>query len=77
MAQVLVRNLPAETVALLKERAQRHRRSLQAELREILEEAAKPPRGDWRAALERLDLRLTGRTLSDSTELIRQDRESH
>jgi plasmid stability protein len=36
MAQVIVRNLEPKTVALLKARAKRHGRSLEAELRWIL-----------------------------------------
>ena len=42
MAQVLVRDLPEETVARLKERAAEAGRSLEAELREILNLAAQP-----------------------------------
>lgn len=37
MAQILVRNLPDKTVALLKERAKRNKRSLEAEVREVLD----------------------------------------
>jgi plasmid stability protein len=40
MAQILVRNLPTEVVRKLKMRARQHRRSLQEELKDILEEAA-------------------------------------
>ena len=40
MGQVLVRNLPAEVVKKLKSRAKQHRRSLQDELKDILEQAA-------------------------------------
>ncbi|GAA0603342.1 hypothetical protein GCM10009416_46260 [Craurococcus roseus] len=40
MAQVLVRDLPDETVARLKERAAEAGRSLEAELRDILNQAA-------------------------------------
>ena len=42
MAQVLVRDLPEETVARLKERAAEAGRSLEAELRDILNLAAQP-----------------------------------
>jgi antitoxin FitA len=42
MAQVLVRDLPEETVARLKEKAAQAGRSLEAELREILNLAAQP-----------------------------------
>jgi plasmid stability protein len=40
MAQILVRGLDERTVALLKERASRSNRSLQGEVKAILEEAA-------------------------------------
>ncbi len=39
MEQILIRNLPAGTKAVLKTRAQRHRRSVEAEAREILADA--------------------------------------
>lgn len=42
MAVVTVRNLPEETHRALKVRAARHGRSTEAEIREILEEAAHP-----------------------------------
>ena len=40
MAQILVRNLHAQVVRKLKLRARQHRRSLQEELKEILEHVA-------------------------------------
>ncbi|WP_017934171.1 FitA-like ribbon-helix-helix domain-containing protein [Nocardioides sp. Iso805N] len=40
MPALHIRNVPEETVALLKERAARHGRSLEAELRAILGDAA-------------------------------------
>lgn len=39
MEQILIRNLPAGTKAALKARAARHRRSAEAEAREILSDA--------------------------------------
>ena len=42
MAQVLVRDSPEETVARLKARATEAGRSLEAELRDILNQAAQP-----------------------------------
>lgn len=72
---VLIRDLDASVVQKLKRRAARQGRSLQAELREVLEESS---RLDWAsawAAADRIRRRLAGRTFSDSTELIRQDRD--
>lgn len=40
MSQILVRNLSPETVERLKKRAKTNKRSLEAEVREILDEAA-------------------------------------
>ncbi|MEJ7635591.1 Arc family DNA-binding protein [Aeromicrobium sp.] len=39
MEQILIRNLPAGTKAALKARAEQHRRSVEAEAREILADA--------------------------------------
>jgi plasmid stability protein len=44
MAQLIVRNLDEELVARLRQRAARHRRSTEAEHREILREVLLPPR---------------------------------
>jgi antitoxin FitA len=75
MAEVLVRDLAPEVVERLKEHARINGRSLQAELKHILEkEAARIPR-DYRAELERFRKRLGDRRFSDSAELIREDRE--
>ena len=41
MEQILIRNLPSGTKAALKVRAERHRRSVEAEAREILADALK------------------------------------
>ena len=43
MPAVVIRNLPAATHRALKQRAARHGRSTEAEIRAILEEAANPP----------------------------------
>ena len=55
MAQLLVRGLSEETVRLLRERAQAHGRSVEAEHRAILEQAvASPPitTEDWARRLQ-------------------------
>jgi plasmid stability protein len=43
MAAVTIRNLPEQTLRALKYRAKSHGRSTEAEIREILQEAAHPP----------------------------------
>jgi len=42
MPSITIRNLPAETHRALKVRAARHGRSTEAEVRDILEQAARP-----------------------------------
>lgn len=75
MAQILVRNLETETVDRLKARARGRGRSLQAEVKSILEQAAKLDAAEARALARRIR-RKFGRTgFDDSAELIREDRE--
>jgi len=74
MAQVLVRDLSQETVDALKGRAAHNGRSLEAELRVILERAG---RTDVHAAREnaaRIRGTLAGRVHSDSEDLLAEDR---
>ena len=75
MAQLLVRGIPQDVVEALKRRAAARGRSAEAEHRAILEETLKPGReGFWeRAAALRAETR--GRKLTNSTALIRQDRD--
>jgi antitoxin FitA len=74
MAQVLIRDLPPETVSRLKERAKRRGRSLQAELKELLETASRQSGLEARALADRVRLQLAGRRHSDSVELLAKDR---
>ncbi len=76
MPQVLVRNLDKETIDALKLRAGRHRNSLQAELKRILEEASRPLAADALAAARRIqaNLRKRGIVFSDSGRLQAEDR---
>jgi antitoxin FitA len=79
MAQILVRGLDDAVVARLKERAKLNHRSLQSEVKAILEEAA--PMATKAEALAIVDKwqrywKKKGKTFSDSTELIRKMRDS-
>jgi plasmid stability protein len=74
MGQVLVRNLPTEVVRKLKKRARQHRRSLQEELKDILERAAQHSAKDVQAKINQVRKLFAGRKFSDSSDLIRQDR---
>jgi antitoxin FitA len=75
MAQILVRDLDDEVVATLKERARQHRRSLQAEVKLVLEEATRFDRAAARKRIEEVRRMLAGRPMSDSAELIRELRD--
>lgn len=75
MAQVLVRDLDTEVLERLKNRAHLHGRSLQGELKAILEAAAVFSMNDARQASERWRQRLEGRMTSDSGDLLREDRD--
>lgn len=68
LAQVLIRQLDDHVVNALKARAKANGRSLEAELRAILNEAATDP---WHELL-RIREALSGRTLSDSAEVMRE-----
>ena len=74
MAQVLVRDVEPETVEKLKQRAGKNGRSLEAELRLILRQAADQSGDPW-AEIERVRAAFAGRTFSDSSEPIREDRD--
>lgn len=75
MAQVLIRGLDPKVVATLKKSARENGRSLEAELRLILEDEARRRSVDfWRLADE-LRARFADRQWSDSVDLIRKDRE--
>ena len=76
MGQVLVRELDDAVIERLKQRAQIHHRSLEAELREILEQVSRQVDvATSRDLADRIRHKLEGRTHSDSAELIREDRE--
>lgn len=75
MAQILVRNIDTETLGRLKQRASDRGRSLQAEVKSILEQAAVIDAATARALAGRIRRRFRGRRFDDSTELIREDRE--
>lgn len=74
MAQVLVRELDQEVVDRLKARASRNGRSLEAELRDILERAVRSDLVDAREAAQRIRSALVGRDHSESGMLLSEDR---
>ena len=72
-----IENAPDEVVQRLRQRAERHHRSLQGELLAIIEEAVRPEQelspAELLAEVRRLGLRTSG----DSAAIIRSDRDRH
>lgn len=77
MGDVRVRNLDDNVVAELKDRAKRHGRSLESELRELLTKEAYRPRRELAARTKEMrdELRQQYGELSDSTPGIREERD--
>lgn len=74
MAQITVRQLDPELIRLLKVRAARSGRSAEAEVRAILEQTLRRNDDFWQRAAE-LRRATAGRSTSNSTDLIRADRD--
>lgn len=75
MAQVTIRNLDDEVYARLKDRARLHQRSLEAEIRTILEQAARPDRAEFIRFAAEMRERLRGVYHGDVTADIREERD--
>lgn len=75
MAQLLVRNVDSQLVERLKKQAAEHGRSAEAEHRAILEETLRLDRSDFIEFARRLREETRDRSLSDSTAIIRDDRD--
>lgn len=75
MPQVLIRELDERVVERLKQRARQHGRSLEAELRTILQTSAAVVQPDPHILLKQVRALFATRTFEDSTDLIRADRE--
>ncbi len=73
-AQLLVRGVDSAVVQKLKVRARRSGRSLQAELRALLERAVQLDFGTARTRAARMRRRLAGRSHTDSAVLLAEDR---
>lgn len=75
MPDILVRDLDSHTIERLKLSAKQHGRSLQREVKAILEETVPMTMSEFRAVSQKWQKRLRGRKFSDSAKLIREDRE--
>jgi plasmid stability protein len=76
MAQVIVRNLDEQVVSSLEFKAELHGHSLEQELREILKRAAELTPEEKLALVDRIRAKQKRRLEDDSTDLIREDRDS-
>jgi antitoxin FitA len=76
MAQMIVRNLDEQVVSSLKIKAELHGPSLEQELREVLKNAAELTSEEKLALADRIRGMQARPLETDSTELIREDRDS-
>jgi len=75
MAQITIRKVDDRVAARLKKRAKKNKRSLQAEVLDIIERAAAAPDIDeMRVIADRIRQALSGRRHSDSAKLLAEDR---
>lgn len=76
MANVLIRNIPEGVLDRLKNMAKSHKRSLQQELRLVLEKTADQPSPDifQKALTLRRKLRKKAVRFTDGAKLLREDR---
>ncbi|TVM04261.1 MAG: hypothetical protein CV087_01070 [Candidatus Brocadia sp. WS118] len=74
MSQLLIRNLEDETIELLKNQAKLHNRSLQGEVKQILEENVKMSMKYARIKARKIRASFGKKIFSDSANLIREDR---
>jgi len=75
MAQFLIRNLDEKAVERLKARAKRHGRSLQGEVKQVLEQAAGYSLEEALQSASKIRRSLRGKRFSDSAKLVREDRQ--
>ena len=76
MAQILIRNIENNVVEGLKKRAVQSGRSLQGEIKLILEQTASVNTSSALDLTRRIRKKFKGRTLTDSVDLLREDRYS-
>lgn len=77
MADVLIRNIDKNTLNRLKERAKKNNRSLQEELKELVEFHAKPDLAETRNRVNEIlvKYKASGKSFPDSGDEISEDRE--
>jgi plasmid stability protein len=75
VAQVLIRNVPDDVIAAHRKRAKAHGRSLEQELRDLIERAAPYSPEERLAVALRFQSQTPAGSRSDPAELIREDRD--
>ena len=75
MADILIRGLSDKTVRRLRARAERHGRSLQSEVKMLLEQVADTGVQQVAAILNRWERRFRDRKFANSARMIRKDRD--
>jgi plasmid stability protein len=77
MADLLVRNVPAQVMARLKAQAARNNRSVQKEALQVLEAGTQLTMKEWlKLAADSREASKEWGPLADSAELIREDRDT-
>lgn len=76
MPDFLIRNLDEETMRRLKERADKHGRSMQAEIKDTLKRSLKLTHAEALAEAHRMQAETRGRDFGDVVAGIREDRAS-
>jgi plasmid stability protein len=71
----LIRGLDEEIIKRLKDRARRHARSLQGEIKPILAQAASKSLSEARQLARQWHQKLAGQELPDSIDLLHEDRQ--
>ncbi len=78
MAKIVLENIDSNVIEKLEELATQHGRSLQEELKHILEQATQTKISnivDYKETVMQVQKMFAGRTFRDSAELLREDRE--
>lgn len=74
MTNILIRDLDEQVVERLKQRAKRHHRSLQAELKRLVESAAQFSMTETKQVSRGWHKNLSTKTHTDSVDLLHEDR---
>ena len=74
MKHLTIREVPDEVYTVIKEQAEKNHRSIQEQVRLVLEKESRLRRGDFLAAARRWRIKLKGRDLGNTVADIRSGR---